>query len=164
MSRAWIRPFLVSADATEVKVLGTLFSVNSFKDNVRVTLVRGRVSVHGAADGQRHVELAPGQQVDARRGHALPPVAVDVEAAIAWKDNRLVFEQTTLAEALDVIQRYHAPPIRLDDPSLAKLSISGVFDSTDADGLLALLPSILPLSLSTDADGTVHVRRKPLKK
>ncbi|MNN70208.1 fec operon regulator FecR [compost metagenome] len=91
-------------------------------------------------------------------------MAVDVEAAIAWKDNRLVFEQTSLAEALDVIQRYHAPPIRLDDPSLAKLSISGVFDSTDADGLLALLPSILPLSLSTDADGTVHVRRKPLKK
>lgn len=159
-----IRPFLVTADATEVRVLGTLFSVSSFKDSVRVTLVRGRVSVQGAADGQRHVELAPGQQVDARRGHALPPVAVDVEAAIAWKDNRLVFEQTTLAEALEIIQRYHKAPIRLDDPTLASLSISGVFDSADAAGLLTLLPNILPLSLSTEADGTVHVRRKSSKK
>jgi transmembrane sensor len=164
VSKSKIRPFRVDAGTTQINVLGTLFSVSSLKDAVRVTLVRGAVSVNTTADPGRLVQLVPGQQVDVRQNQLQQPLAVDTEAAIAWKDNRLIFDRTPLAEALGQIQRYRKPPIVLDDPSLASLPISGVFDNRNVEDLLSLLPSILPLSLNTEVDGTTHLRRKAGKK
>ncbi|KPH01770.1 iron dicitrate transport regulator FecR [Pseudomonas sp. RIT-PI-q] len=164
VSKTKLRPFRVDAGTAQVNVLGTLFSVSHLKDAVRVTLVRGAVSVNTRADAGRTVQLVPGQQVDVRQHQLQQPVNVDTEAAIAWKDNRLIFDRTPLAEALGQIQRYRKPSIVLDEPSLASLPISGVFDNRNVEDLLSLLPSILPLSLNTDADGTTHVRRKAVKK
>jgi transmembrane sensor len=164
VSKTRVRPFRVEAGAAHVNVLGTLFSVSHLKDAVRVTLVRGAVSVNTPTDAGRSVQLVPGQQVDVRQKRLEQPVAVDADAATAWRDNRLVFERMPLAEALEHIQRYRKPSIVLDDPSLASLPISGVFDNRNIEDLLSLLPSILPLSLNTDADGTTHVRRRAAKK
>ncbi|BBP77728.1 sensor [Pseudomonas sp. Ost2] len=162
VSKTVFRPFEVEAGTTRVRVLGTLFSVDRLDQGARVTLVRGKVDVD-TADG-RHVQLAPGQQVETGPGRHLQPLGVDAEAAIAWKDNRLIFDRTPLADALARIQRYRTAPIRLDDPSLAGLPITGVFDSSKVEDLLALLPGILPLSLHSESDGTLHVRRKSGKK
>ncbi|NUU39150.1 iron dicitrate transport regulator FecR [Pseudomonas sp. C2B4] len=164
VSKTLVRPFRVDAGAAQVKVLGTLFSVSHLNDAVRVTLVRGAVSVNDATEAGHSVQLVPGQQVEVRQKLLQSPVTVDTDAAIAWKDSRLIFERTPLAEALAQIQRYRKPAIVLDDPSLANLPISGVFDNRNVEDLLNLLPSILPLSLSTEFDGTLHVRRKAAKK
>lgn len=164
VSKSKVRPFRVDVGTTRASVLGTLFSVSKLKDAVRVTLVRGAVSVSITSDAGRTVQLVPGQQVDVRKNQLQQPVAVDTEAAIAWKDNRLIFDRTPLSEALGQIQRYRKPSIVLDDPSLANLPISGVFDDRNVEDLLSLLPSILPLSLNTEADGTTHIQRKTAKK
>lgn len=164
VSKTQVRPFQVNAGAAQVNVLGTLFSVSHLKDAVRVTLVRGAVSVNTTADVARSVQLVPGQQVEVRQNQLQQPVTVDTDASIAWKDSRLIFDRTPLAEALAQLQRYRKPALVLDDPSLASLPISGVFDNRNVEDLLKLLPSILPLSLDTDADGTTHVRRKAAKK
>ncbi|QXI30808.1 FecR family protein [Pseudomonas vanderleydeniana] len=162
VSKTVFRPFQVDAGTTQVRVLGTLFSVDRLDPAVRVTLVRGKVDV-ATGDGQR-LQLLPGQQVETRTGQSLHSVNVDAEAAIAWKHNQLIFDRTPLAEALKQIQRYRAAPIRLDSADLANLPITGVFDSSQVEGLLTLLPSILPLSLNSDSDGTLHIRHKAAKK
>ena len=164
VSKTLVRPFQVDAGVAQVNVLGTLFSVSHLDDAVRVTLVRGAVSVNDTTETGHSVQLVPGQQVEVRQKLLQSPVTVDTDVAIAWKDSRLIFERTPLAEALTQIQRYRKPAIVLDDPSLASLPISGVFDNRNVEDLLNLLPSILPLSLSTEFDGTLHVRRKAAKK
>lgn len=164
VSRTLVRPFQVDAGVAQVKVLGTLFSVSHLDDSVRVNLVRGAVRVNDTTRQRHTVALVPGQQVEVRQGLLGTPVPIDADAAIAWKDGRLVFERTPLAEALAQIQRYRKAKIVLDDPSLASLPISGGFDNRNVEALLNLLPSILPLSLDTEADGTLHVRRKATKK
>lgn len=164
VSKTLVRPFQVDAGVAQVNVLGTLFSVSHQGDAVRITLVRGAVSVNDTTEARHTVQLVPGQQVEVRQKLLQPPVTVDTDVATAWKDSRLIFERTPLAEALAQIQRYRKPAIVLDDPSLASLPISGVFDNRNVEDLLNLLPSILPLSLSTEFDGTLHVRRKVVKK
>ncbi|MHC8314759.1 FecR family protein [Pseudomonas sp. LB3P31] len=164
VAKTRVRPFQVDAGAAQVHVLGTLFSVSHLQDAVRVTLVRGAVSVNTAGDAGHAVRLAPGQQVEVRQNRVQQPLTVDTDAATAWKDSRLMFDRTPLAEALAQIQRYRKSPIVLDDPSLASLPISGAFDNRNVEDLLKLLPSILPLSLNSEADGTAHVRRKVAKK
>lgn len=164
VAKTRVRPFLVDAGAAQVKVLGTLFSVSRLEDSVSVTLVRGAVSVTDASAARNTAQLVPGQQVQVRQRVLQAPVSIDADAAIAWKDSRLIFDRTPLAEALAQIQRYRQAPIVLDDASLASLPVSGVFDNRNVEDLLHLLPSILPLSLNTESDGTVRVQRKAAKK
>lgn len=163
VSSALYRPFVVSAGLAQVEVLGTLFNVRRLDDDkVRVTLARGRVQV--AAAGHTPVSLMPGQQVDAIGGQLLPVAKADAARAMAWKEDRIVFEQTPLDEAVSLLRHYRKAAIRLDDPSLAALKLSGVFDAHNVDRLLALLPSILPVAVQQQADGSVQIRRKPLRK
>lgn len=47
---------------------------------------------------------------------------------------------------------------------MARLPVSGVFDSEHVERLLALLPAILPVSVATAADGAVLINSRDTKK
>lgn len=165
VSSAVYRPFVVSAGLAKVQVLGTLFNVRRLdNDDIRVTLARGRVEVDTTAAPQTPVILMPGQQVDSIRGQLMPVAKVDAAKAMAWKDDRIVFEQTPLDEAVSLLHRYRKAPIHLGDPSLAALKVTGVFEAHNVDLLLDLLPSILPVSVARQEDGSVQIQRKPTRK
>lgn len=165
VSSAVYRPFVVTAGSTSIEVLGTVFNVRRLdNDSVRVTLAHGRIEVDQTTAQKRAVILMPGQQVDSIRGHLMPVVKADVAKAMAWKDNRIVFEQTPLDEALAVLRHYRQAPIGLSDPSLAALTVTGVFDAHNVDLLLDLLPSILPVSVIRLEDSSVRIQRKTAKK
>lgn len=164
VSEALYRPFLVSAGSTRVQVLGTRFNVRRLDDdNVRVTLARGRVEVDGASTAQSPVFLTPGQQVDSIRGQLQPVAQVDASTAMAWQEDRIVFEQTPLGEAVSLLRQYRQAPILLSDPSLATLKVTGVFEAHSTDMLLDLLPTILPVAVNRQADGVVQIQRKPIR-
>ncbi|MBF8730553.1 FecR domain-containing protein [Pseudomonas guariconensis] len=161
VSSAVYRPFVVSAGSARIQVLGTLFNVRRLdNDNVRVTLARGRVEVDAPATVQTPVILTPGQQIDAIGGQLTALAKVDATKAMAWKNDRIVFEQTPLDEAVAVLRHYRTAPIELGDPSLAALKVTGVFQAHNVDLLLELLPSILPVSLSRQEDGSVQIKRR----
>ncbi|MFP3526930.1 hypothetical protein SB912_31015, partial [Pantoea sp. SIMBA_072] len=84
----------------------------------------------------------PGQQVDSIVGQLMPVAKVDALKAMAWKDDRIVFEQTSLDEAVSLLRHYRKASIELSDPSLAALKATGVFEAHNVDRLLDLLPSI----------------------
>ncbi|MHA6194838.1 FecR family protein [Pseudomonas wadenswilerensis] len=153
------RPFLVDAGQASVRVVGTRFNVDRQQDAVRVSVAEGRVAVRAGAASSL---LEPGQQIRVQGGHLGPLAKVDGAEVGAWKDGQLLFERTPLREVLAVIQRYHDKPLRLADPALGSLPVSGVFDSARVDRLLSLLPGILPVTVSTATDGSVLIapRRK----
>jgi len=165
VSPAVYRPFVVAAGSAKVEVLGTLFNVRRLDhDEVRVTLARGRVKVDVPAPAQTPVVLRPGQQVDSIRGQLMPVAKVDASKAMAWKDDRIVFEQTPLGEAVALLRHYRKAPVHLGDPSLAALKVTGVFEAGKVERLLDLLPSILPVAVRRQADGEVRIQRKPTGK
>ncbi len=165
VSSAVYRPFVVTAGSTSVRVLGTVFNVRRLdNDNVRVTLARGRIEVGETTAQEASLILVPGQQVDSIRGHLMPVAKVDVSKAMAWKDDRIVFEKTPLDEAVALLRLYRKAPIRLSDPSLAGLTVTGVFDAHNVDVLLDLLPSILPVAVTRQEDSSVQIQRRVAKK
>ncbi|AJA16132.1 MULTISPECIES: FecR family protein [Pseudomonas] len=165
VSSAVYRPFVVSAGLAKVEVLGTLFNVRRLDNEaVRVTLARGRVDVAVATAAQAPVTLRPGQQVDSIGGQLMPVAKVDASKAMAWKDDRIVFEQTPLDEAVSLLRHYRKASIELSDPSLAALKVTGVFETHHVDLLLDLLPSILPVAVLKQEDGSVRIQRKSTRK
>jgi transmembrane sensor len=62
-----------------------------------------------------------------------------------WRDGRLVFDRTLLADAIDDINRYRPGRVLIGDPRLDDRLVTGHFDLTEADAALAALMSAFSL-------------------
>ena len=133
------RPFLVRAGDNLVRDIGTTFQVSRRGELVNIGLLEGRVDVSTPATGQA-TTLAPGEQVTvAADGTVSERAPLDVAAARAWPQGDLVFRQRRLDELLSEMNRYSARQVRLADPELGALTVSGVFHAGDQEALVAAL-------------------------
>ena len=132
------RPFRVEAGPGVVRDIGTTFQVVRRGDAVQVALLDGVVMVEGA--GRETVTLAPGQQIEVEAdgdvGMAAP---LDTVAAAGWPKGELVFQQRPLASLLEEMNRYSDTRVRLADPALGEIRVSGVFHMHDQAALVAAL-------------------------
>lgn len=155
------RPFKVDAGGGEVTALGTRFDVRSDTEHhVTVTLLEGRVAVE-RREAKEHVELKPGDQV--RFTHGTPKMmrrTVDPELVASWSTGRLRFRSTSLAEAVDEINRYSTARVRIADPTLANIPISGTFEIGDTASVVSALEALLPILAVDEKDGQVVLLRR----
>ncbi len=148
-------PFIVRSQGVLVRDIGTVFNVRSDERGVAVAVLEGAVEV---SSGQSPVRrLNGGQQLQARKGRVGAAETADLDRVTAWQHGKLRFDGTPLSDVISDIQRYHAAPVRLADPRLGSLRVSGEFDSDAVDTLLDLLPAILPVMLARGGDGSVTI-------
>ncbi|WP_202841565.1 FecR family protein [Luteimonas saliphila] len=135
------RPFVVRTDIGAIRALGTRFQVRRHADYVEVALMEGVVEVTApAADGPaRTARLAPGEQLDFNAGERWARGAFDPEVALGWTDGQLVFRARPLDEVVQEMNRYNPTQIRLGQPALNELQISGQFYGNDPDSLILAL-------------------------
>jgi transmembrane sensor len=137
------RPFVVSADETSVRAVGTAFGVESGSRGVVVTVAEGKVAVADSPQARSsgaEIFLTAGQQVIVKdSGTAAPVRAVDTTRALAWAQGQLVFENDTLADVVQEFNRYNRVQLSITDGELAARKVSGVFEATDSETLLAFI-------------------------
>lgn len=92
------RPFIVKSRLGEIEVLGTGFNVMAYADErvMKTTLVEGSVKIKG----RETRVLKPGEQA-VLNAYRMKIANVDVQEAIAWKNNLFQFNETSI----DVIMR-----------------------------------------------------------
>lgn len=128
------RPFVVVAGDTRVQAIGTIFTVRRTRDDVVVTLIKGRVAVsHGGQAAAVPVVLRPGEKLTEPAGGSARIEPESVEAATAWRRGQTIFRDTPLGAAAAELNRYGGPAIVVDDPRVAALPVSGVFATNSAD-------------------------------
>jgi transmembrane sensor len=160
------RPFQVHTREGIIEVVGTVFTVRDRGGSVTVGVERGHVRVRAlprqgdGAAATEAVDLRAGELVELHHGGMDPVRKADTAALAAWRDGWLVFEDTPLGDALAAINSYRAVPIVTEGPRIDAMRLSGRFRTSDSAGLLAALPSILPLAAVTHADGSVELRRR----
>lgn len=152
------RPFVVAAGPREVVAVGTEFDVRRGQQQITVALTQGRVRVEptGSFSASQPMieggaELTVGQALTFDRASQRTLIThMDVAAVQGWRQGRLHFDHATLASAVEDFNRYTAKPLRLADPSLGDLSVSGVFRAEDAQGFAMALSLIYPVSVQAD--------------
>ncbi|MCD0488185.1 DUF4974 domain-containing protein [Pedobacter sp. MC2016-14] len=100
-------PFIVEANGTEVKVLGTHFNVSAYADDreVRTTLVEGSVKV--SKNGQQAL-LKPDQEARAINGtNRISVQNVDATEALAWKNGTFLFNNEDIKTVMKVVSRWY---------------------------------------------------------
>lgn len=185
------RPFWVRADRTFVRAVGTEFGVEERAKSVVVTVAEGKVAVlsgptaesvtlppvigtgaaqsfaRNASSEHPHdieVFVAAGQQVTVPSDGATsdPPVrTVDTSRALAWAQGRLVFENDTLADVVAQFNEYNRLQLRVTDPALAARRVTGVFDATDPETLLAFIRAGSHVRITSEGTREVLIEPTP---
>jgi Fe2+-dicitrate sensor, membrane component len=106
------KPFIVDVDGkANVQVLGTHFNINSYgdDDNIRTTLLEGKVKMSEANNLHNHVVLKPGEQAAFTAGGKKMAVqsGVDLEQVMAWKNGYFQFNETKLELVLKQLERWY---------------------------------------------------------
>jgi len=161
------RPFLVRTRAAVIEVVGTVFTVRDRGGPVTVGVEQGhvRVQVHArqgdgasARNAPQAIDLRGGELVEVQDGHADAVRQADIRAMSAWREGWLVFDNTPLGEALAVVNSYRASPIVSASERIDALRLSGRFRANDSAALVAVLPTILPVTAVSRAGGGVELQ------
>lgn len=137
------RPFSVRGLDVTATALGTTYAVRRAGERMEVLVAHGKVAVRiGASEP---ATLLAGDRAVARPDAVAVERGVDLAAALAWREGRLVFQQTPLREVVDALNRHRPGHVFLADDALAALPISGVFQLNHLDDALASLSSAFPI-------------------
>lgn len=121
VARDTAHPFIVSADGTDITVLGTKFNVSAYPDDPsqKTTLAEGSVWIKNAgqsAEDRDGVILQPGYEaVIARNGGSIQVNKANVEAALAWKNGMFIFESESLGSLMRKLSRWYNVEVKYDN-------------------------------------------------
>jgi len=147
------RPFKVRVGDRTFVALGTVFNVDYFGSEIRLTMLEGRVAVLEDA-----LEVSAGQGVLIRDGRASIVPKADMDAVTAWRQGKVVFHAEPLGEAARRLNRYSRLQLEVQDPALAALDVSGVFEAGDARAFVEAVQSYLPVKAEQVRADTLVLR------
>jgi len=155
------RAFVVAAGTVRSRVLGTRFTVaHRGADDIAVTVLEGRVHVSAeGASGDAGFDATPGQRVDFRSGQGLAsPRAVNAAFSAAWREGVVVYQGETLASVVADLNRYSRVPVRLQDPGLGQVQVTGRWELAATDRWLEGLAQAADLQVRRSQDAILLTR------
>lgn len=148
-------PFIVKTQGQEVQVLGTHFNIKAYQEEeeTTTTLLEGKVKVVGYAGYQQETQshiLQVGQASHWKNGQ-YNIEAVDVERAIAWKNNEFIFSGENIKTIMNNIARWY------DVQVVFQGDLSGV----NFEGSVSRYEDIVEVLRKLELTGTVHFQAVP---
>lgn len=129
------QPFFVKTDAFKMKVYGTKFNVQAYKQDKDycIVLVEGKVSMNSTMDKQKkEIFLAPNQKSILAKGEETFEISVveNTEVYTAWIDGYLTFINEDVSDLLIRVSRYYNVSIESELPEHME-TIYGKLDLKD---------------------------------
>jgi transmembrane sensor len=128
------RKFVVIANGHRIIDLGTKFAIRTDENRLRVAMVEGQVRLDVPKDQKDASLLLTTGDVAIANGDALTITqqpAEELARELSWRQGMLVFNNTTLADAVAEFNRYNHVKLVIADQSIAQLKIDGTFPEND---------------------------------
>lgn len=154
------RPFTVTVPGGTVVARSTLFDVSVEGRSPVVAVIEGRVDLTSAGDATSRPArtLAAGQTADL--GNADTPRPTQA-GETQWVSGMLALDNGPLGEVVAAINRYNRIQIRLAEPELARLSVSGAFQVRNPDAFARAVAGTFGLGIDRTDSGVILLRRAP---
>lgn len=151
------KPFIVSTQDVDMKVLGTQFNVFCYPDAgyIQTSLLEGSVKVFFPDKENEGVILKPDQQVTVSQGemHVSP---INLEDHFLWREGIYAFENEPLIEILKKMELYYDVRIVVKDASLFNDTYTGKFRQRDSlDDVFRVLQQIRRFKIEKDKDRNI---------
>jgi transmembrane sensor len=172
------RPFVVETNGVQVRAVGTAFSVQSNRAQVEVLVTEGRVAVISenvtassssaapTAPAPTYVDAGHSLFIDVTQSAPLQATAVSVPVMsqrLSWRAPRLEFTGTSLSEAIKLLNKHanSASSVHfvIEDASIAKVQISGLFRADNTDAFVGLLEGGFGIAAERRGDNEIVLRK-----
>lgn len=159
VERDTARPFVVHVEGVAVRVLGTRFNVEAYggERGVVTTLAEGKVEVER---GEERMVLVPDEQAVAREGKRIMKRRVDSGVVISWMNGVFEFEDMSLAEIAERLERWYGVDFRFEEEGLRGRRFTGVFGRNGSlNRILEVMGRTTDVAFEV-GEGEVRVARK----
>ena len=157
-------PFIVQTDAVDVRVLGTHFNVDAYRDShdVRTTLLTGSVAVSNKSNSEHMIlkpnEIAIYNKVERKLTRKL---LVDATDEISWRHGEFIFDDVPLSDIARKLSNSFGTTIQITDSALQNYRISARFpNGEDLETILSVLQDAGYFNYSHD-NNQITITAKP---
>ena len=124
------RPFTVKTKNMKISVLGTVFNVKEYENDVlaTVSVASGKVEVD-LADGKALLEKNQQVKMDKATGN-FEKWNIDADKYLSWTDRALYFHRTSIREVVNVLNRHYSQvDIKLIEADYSDILLSGEYEN-----------------------------------
>jgi ferric-dicitrate binding protein FerR (iron transport regulator) len=125
--------FIVHANRMDIIVTGTQFNVITRDDRSSVFLTEGSVVIR-SKDGKETL-MKPGDFV-AINNNQFEKKPVNEESILAWKENKLFFDNIPMPEAAKIISEHYGIKVTLGDQQVKERALAGFMQNNNLDVLI----------------------------
>lgn len=137
-------PFIIKANGTEIKVLGTSFNVKAYSSNVEVVVESGKVQF---SKNTQKVLLIKGDKAVVTEGKDLIEKSENTdENILTYKTQKLIFEKTSLEQVALTLTEVYGVPVTLS-PNLKNCKLTATFEKEKFESILDVIAETLTLSI-----------------
>lgn len=151
------KPFIVSAQDIDMKVLGTQFNVYCYPDAgyIQTSLLEGSVRVFFPDRENEGITLKPDQQVTVSDGK-MKVSPIRLSEHFLWRDGIYAFENEPLIDILKKMELYYDVKIVIKDTSLFNDTYTGKFRQRDSlDDVFRVLHQIRKFKVEKDMENNI---------
>jgi ferric-dicitrate binding protein FerR (iron transport regulator) len=144
------KPFIVNGKFSKTEVLGTSFNVRSYKSGTSdaIEVVTGKVSFTSLKKQNSKVFLLPGDKAVLNENGEMKTSKVDITNTLSWKNEKLVFENTSLQEVAIAMEDYFNVPVIIQNQELTSCRFTGTFTKPSIEEMMQVLSVSINLSYS----------------
>lgn len=151
------KPFIVSSQAIEIKVLGTQFNIHSYPESgfIATDLIEGSLMVYDKNFKHEFITLKPNQQATYKLGKMYLSSTKHKDYFL-WRDGIYAFENERLNDILEKLQLYYDIKINIVDAKLVDTRYTGKFRQRDGiDEILRIIQKIQPFNIKKDMENNI---------
>ena len=149
-----VKPFIIHAGETMIKVLGTSFNVKAFADSslVEVSVNTGRVLFSGPGNESNITDtliLVAGQTgIYNNLTKKIRRVELPVKPELQQEDKIIIFNRSSLLQVANDLKKYYGVTVELKDRGLANTHYSATFKNYSIDSILQVISGTLDLKVT----------------
>lgn len=154
------RPFYVTTDRQQIKVIGTAFNVSAYLDDdfESTSLIEGKVKIKAIEHGEEFV-LKPAQQLHVDEKDYLVRKIEPAEYG-AWKDGTLLLNNYNLGQIVRQLERWYDVRFEKMPADVSNIRLFGVIDKTlPLNQVLKVI-----MEMHNDIEFEIQERRVMIKK
>ncbi|PKV51799.1 FecR family protein [Aquimarina sp. MAR_2010_214] len=151
------KPFIVIANATETKVLGTSFNLknNTKTKEVELVLVTGKVEF--LSKNQKEI-LTPGDKITAVVSGKLIKTVNENLNFSTWKSGLLRFEKTSIEQVIKDIELYYNKNLIIESKEFVNCTLTTIFDNESLEDVLETLKILFDVTYEKIDSNTIIIK------
>jgi ferric-dicitrate binding protein FerR (iron transport regulator) len=141
--------FIVHTDHFDIIVTGTQFNVVNRQDKTNIMLKEGSVILH--TEEGKDLKMVPGDFVEYHHAQ-LEKKQVKNDSLLAWKEHRLIFDNTPVRELVQIIREHYGISVQLASDRIGDKTISGILPNDNLEVLLQALEATADFEIVREGD------------